>query len=154
MSKLHNKKIAKGYYERLRSIISQIPLKSDNYSYVEDSIVQRYHEIINEASRALGKNYDDFKVSELERQDFAWSEYNERHDYRWKLIPVRTKMYELVVTLKTEYQLEKESIWEVLRNCIIEGIKNISNKILVGVIVGTIVAILVAYLLIRLGLQK
>ena len=141
----------------MNGIISQIPLMSREYENVEDSIVKRFHEIIDEASVDLKKDLSGFRVPESEKNDmyvYGLTDMDGFRGFRWSTVPVRTQIFELAAFLEGEFELNKESLGDVAKARLIKFIREVSVKVIVGIIVGVIVLLLGTYLLIELGLKN
>lgn len=61
---MSNKKIATIYVGRLESIISQIP-KSRT---IDNSVVGYYHQLVDDLSTEIGKDYSTYKVPDSEHK--------------------------------------------------------------------------------------
>lgn len=148
--KKEKKKIAALYNKRLEHIISQIPLPAPHQVVnVEDAVVEQFHMLIDNLSQEIEEDYSSYKVSGTERGDWGNDEY---HVYKWNIVPVRTKIFDLSATLKGKYNLDKDSLSEVLKSKVIELIKKISWQIILTIL-GIIGAIVTTYFIYKLKIK-
>lgn len=101
MGRGKDKETARVYVARLEHLFSQLPLPArDRPVFIEDVVVQDYHRLVDELSRLLNRSLGEFKVAAGAR----W--------YRnWFVVPVRTKVNELIGYLKAEYHTENPGFW-------------------------------------------
>ena len=135
---MSNKKIASIYVERLKSIISQIPKST----MIDNSVVGYYHQLVDDLSTEIGKDYSKYKVPNSEHR--VGHNSSSRWDY-WNSVPVRTRLYDLAGTLKAEYDVGKPEFFEVVKSKITELMSKITWLIIIAIIgiIGTIITAII-----------
>ena len=121
------RKIASIYVKRLESIISQIPQSRT----IDNSVVDYYHQLVDDLSTEIGKDYSKYKVPDSEHkvghsESSSWD--------NWNPVPVRTRLYDLAGTLKAEYDVGKPEFFEVVKSKLLELIGKITWLIIIAVI--------------------
>jgi hypothetical protein len=95
----------KAAYSRLNYLLSQIPLSEKTYR-IDQSIVDSYHQAVDELSNETGENLDHFKVSSSN----AEGGYGSNEDkVMWLTDAVRTQVGSLIGHLEGMYSLGEKS---------------------------------------------